>query len=141
MTLTLDMARQIVSAARAEAERLSVNGVMAVVDNGAHLVAFERMDGAWIGSIQIAIDKAYTAKAFDMPTTRLGEVAQAGGPVFGIHNSNGGRVIIFRGGIPIEIDGQIVGAIGVSGGVENQDVDIAEAGLATLGEASSSLPK
>lgn len=129
MLLTLEQAEHIISSARREAERLGVKAVIAVVDHGTNLIALARMDGAWIGSIQIAIDKAYTARAFDMPTAKLAEVAGAGGPAFGLHTTNSGRVTILGGGYPIIMDGEIVGAIGVSGGVDDQDTKIAKAGL------------
>ena len=101
---------------------------IAVVDEGNNLVAFHRMDGAWLGSIDIAQGKAYTARAFNMSTKDLAPLCQSGKPLFGIHASNGGRLIIFAGGIPLERGGEVVGAIGVSGGSVEQDQTVAEAG-------------
>jgi uncharacterized protein GlcG (DUF336 family) len=101
---------------------------IAVVDEGNNLVAFQRMDGAWLGSIDIAQGKAYTARAFNMSTKELGPLCQPGEPLFGIHASNDGRLIIFAGGIPLERGGAVVGAIGVSGGSVEQDQEVAEAG-------------
>jgi uncharacterized protein GlcG (DUF336 family) len=101
---------------------------IAVVDDGNNLVAFERMDGAWLGSIDIAQGKAYTARAFNMSTKDLAPLCQSGQPLFGIHASNDGRLIIFPGGIPLQKDGEVVGAIGVSGGAVEQDHVVAEAG-------------
>jgi uncharacterized protein GlcG (DUF336 family) len=101
---------------------------IAVVDAGNNLVAFERMDGAWLGSIDIAQGKAYTARAFNMATKDLAPLCQPGSPLFGIHASNHGRLIIFPGGIPLERGGEVVGAIGVSGGAVDQDQAVAEAG-------------
>jgi len=101
---------------------------IAVVDDGNNLVAFERMDGAWLGSIDIAQGKAYTARAFNMSTKDLTPLCQSGQPLFGIHASNDGRLVIFPGGIPLQKDGEVVGAIGVSGGAVEQDHVVAEAG-------------
>jgi uncharacterized protein GlcG (DUF336 family) len=100
-----------------------------VVDAGANLVAFERMDGAWLGSIDIAQNKAFTARAFDIETNKLAELSQPKEQFFGIQNSNHGRVMIFAGGIPLKRDGVVVGAIGVSGGMGEQDQAVAEAGV------------
>jgi uncharacterized protein GlcG (DUF336 family) len=93
-------------------------------------MAFMRMDGAWLGSIDIAINKAFTARAFDITTLELGRNSQPGEQFFGIHASYHGRVMIFAGGIPIRVNGQIVGAVGVSGGSGAQDQAVAEAGVA-----------
>jgi uncharacterized protein GlcG (DUF336 family) len=95
-----------------------------------YLTAFARMDGAWLGSIDIAVNKAFTAKAFDISTLELGRNSQPGDQFFGIHVSNHARVMIFAGGIPIKMNGQIVGAVGVSGGSGEQDQAVAEAVVA-----------
>jgi uncharacterized protein GlcG (DUF336 family) len=87
-----------------------------------------RMDGAWVGSIDISINKAFTARAFDISTKDLAKQAQPGGQFYGIHVSNKGRVMIFAGGVPLKRNGQVVGAIGVSGGSGEQDQAVAEAG-------------
>jgi uncharacterized protein GlcG (DUF336 family) len=102
---------------------------IAVVDAGTNLQAFARMDGAWLGSIYIAINKAFTAKAFDISTLELDKNSQPGDQFFGIHVSNHTRVMIFAGGIPIKENGQVVGAIGVSGGSGEQDQTVAEAAV------------
>jgi uncharacterized protein GlcG (DUF336 family) len=92
-----------------------------------------RMDGAWIGSIDISINKAFTSRAFDISTKDLAEPSQPGGQFYGIHVSNGGRIRIFAGGIPLGGDGGgVVGAIGVSGGSGEQDQEVAEAGAAAF---------
>ena len=130
--ISLEEARHIISAATAKANELKVLMNIAVVDEGANLVAFERMDGAWIGSIDIAQKKAFTARAFDLDTKSLGENSQSGDQFFGIHVSNGGKIMIFAGGIPIKRDGQVVGAIGVSGSSGKDDHAVAEAGAAAL---------
>lgn len=127
--IALDEATRIVAAARAKAEEIGVMMNIAVLDEGGDLVAFARMDGAWRGSIDIAINKAYTARAFDLTTEALGKMAQPEQPLFGIHASNDLRIIIFGGGIPLQRGTRIVGAIGVSGGAVDQDVKVAEAGV------------
>ena len=94
---------------------------IAVADGGGNLVSHVRMDGAWIGSIDISINKAFTSRAFDISTKDLATHSQSGGQFFGIHVSNGGRIMIFAGGIPLKKDGKVVGAIGVSGGSGDED--------------------
>ena len=126
--VTLDAARHVIDVARRAAEAIGVPMNIAVVDDGNNLVAFERMDGAWLGSIDIAQGKAYTARAFNMSTKDLTPLCQSGQPLFGIHASNDGRLVIFPGGIPLQKDGEVVGAIGVSGGAVEQDHVVAEAG-------------
>ena len=130
--VTLAVAHDIIASARREAEAIGVAMNIAVVDEGNNLVAFERMDGAWLGSIDIAQGKAYTARAFDMPTKDLAPLAAPGSPLFGIQASNGGRLVIFAGGIPLERGGEVVGAVGVSGGSVEQDQAVAEAGAAAF---------
>jgi uncharacterized protein GlcG (DUF336 family) len=132
MQLTLDVAQAVVEAARQRADEIGVPMNIAVVDEGSNLVAFARMDGAWLGSIDIAQNKAYTARAFDMATKDLAPLAQPGAPLYGIEASNQGRLIVFAGGIPIELDGRVVGAIGVSGGSVDEDHDVAEAGVSAF---------
>jgi uncharacterized protein GlcG (DUF336 family) len=96
-------------------------------------VAFVRQDGALIGSIDLAIDKAMTARIFDRATSDLASLAQSGKPLFGIQESNAGKVVIFGGGIPVVFDGSIVGAVGASAGTVEQDIAVAEAAIAALG--------
>jgi uncharacterized protein GlcG (DUF336 family) len=126
--IALDAALHVVESARRQAEAICVAMNIAVVDEGNNLVAFQRMDGAWLGSIDIAQGKAYTARAFNMSTKDLAPLCQPGNPLFGIHASNDGRLIVFPGGIPLEHDGDVVGAIGVSGGAVEQDHVVAQAG-------------
>ena len=128
--LTMDKAQLIIEAAIDKAKTVGQPMNIAVVDAGANLVAFMRMDGAWLGSIDIAINKAFTAKAFDISTLELGRNSQPGDQFFGIHVSNHGRVMIFAGGMPIKVNGQIAGAVGVSGGSGEQDHAVAEAAVA-----------
>ena len=130
--ITLEQAQQVVDAARRKASDEGLNMNIAIVDAGDNLTAFARMDGAWLGSIGIALDKAHSARAFDMPTQQLATMSQPGQPLFGIHTLNQGRIVIFAGGIPLHRGEQIVGAIGVSGGTPDQDHMVAEAGVAAL---------
>ena len=132
--VTLDEARKVIRAGQEKAADIGVPMNIAVVDAGANLVAFERMEGAWIGSIDIAINKAFTSRAFDIETKALAENSQSGKQFFGIHASNHGRVMIFAGGIPLKRGGQVVGAVGVSGGLGEQDQAVAEAAAKALGK-------
>ena len=129
-TVTLTAAAQAIAAAQTKAAEIDVAMNIAIADAGGNLVAFARMDNAWLGSIDIAQNKAYTARAFDMPTKDLAPLAQPGQSLYGIEASNQGRLIVFAGGIPLTWDGRIVGAIGVSGGTVEQDQEVAEAGAA-----------
>jgi uncharacterized protein GlcG (DUF336 family) len=105
---------------------------IAVADEGGNIVAHIRMDNGWIGSIDIALKKAYTSRAFEIETKELAKHAQSGGQFFGVHASNDGKIMIFAGGIPLKRDGKVVGAIGVSGGSGDQDQAVAAAGAATF---------
>src|ERR1700752_4967491 len=111
--MTMEKAQKIIEAGILKAKQVGQPMNIAVVDVGSNLTAFVRMDGAWLGSIDIAINKAFTAKAFDISTAELGSNSQPGQQFFGINASNHGRVMIFAGGIPIRVNGQIVGAVGV----------------------------
>ena len=126
--ITLNDARRVIAAAEAKAAELGQPSNIAVVDAGGNLVAHVRMDGAWMGSIDISINKAWTARAFDISTQELSALAQPGKDFYGIHASNQGKVMIFAGGIPLKQGETVVGAIGVSGGTGKQDQAVAEAG-------------
>src|ERR1700742_898094 len=130
--VTLDAAMRVVEAARGKAEEIGVPMGIAVVDAGNNLTAFARMDGAWVGSIDIAQNKPYTARAFDMSTKTLAPLAQPNEPLYGIEASNDGNLIVFAGGIPLTDGDAVVGAIGVSGGSVEQDHEVAEAGVAAF---------
>ena len=126
--ISLEQAKAVVKAALAKAEAIGTKMDIAVVDAGANLKAFARMDGAWIGSIDISMKKARTARCFDMPTGEIGKLSQPGGPLFNIEHSNDG-LITFPGGVPIKTsDGTVIGAIGVSGSTVEDDHAVAEAG-------------
>lgn len=126
--ITLEDARRIIAAAETKAKEIGQPMNIAVADAGGNLVAHVRMDNAWIGSVDISIKKAWTSRAFDITTKDLAENSQSGDQFFGIHASNNGKVMIFAGGVPLKKDGQVVGAIGVSGGSGEQDHAVAEAG-------------
>ena len=128
MNMTLAHAEKAIAAAKQKAGEIDTKMNIAIVDAGANLVAFSRMDGAWLGSVDIAIKKAKTARFFDMNTGVLGELSQPGGSLYNIEHSNHG-LITFPGGIPIKNkEGEIIGAIGVSGSSVENDHAVAEAG-------------
>ena len=130
--LTLEQAERIVAAAKKKAAEINTKMDIAVVDAGGNLKAFARMDGAWLGSVDIAQRKARTARWFDMDTGVIGTLSQPGGPLFGIEHSNGG-LITFPGGVPLKnAKGEVVGAIGVSGSTVENDHTVATAGAAAL---------
>ncbi len=131
-SISLPEARAIIAAATLKAEEIGQPMNIAVVCAGGHLLAFERMPGAWLGSVDIAIKKAWTSRAFDIETGTLGTLSQSGDQFFGIHASNDGKVMIFAGGLPLKADCKVVGAIGVSGGLGAQDQAVAEAGATAL---------
>ena len=130
--ITLEQAYKIVKAAYDKALEMDVKMNIAVVDSGANLKAFVRMDGAWLGSIDISIKKAKTARFFDMPTGEIGKLSQPGGSLYNIEHSNDG-LISFPGGIPLKNSGgEVIGAIGVSGSTVEDDHAVAEAGATAL---------
>lgn len=131
MDITLEQAEKMVAAAKAKAVELDLKMNIAIVDAGANLKAFGRMDNAWLGSIDISIKKAKTARFFDFPTGVIGSLSQPGGSLFGIEHSNGG-LISFPGGLPIKVGDVVIGGIGVSGSTVENDNTVAEAGLAAL---------
>src|SRR5579862_1845217 len=130
--VTLAEARRVIAAAEKKAQEIGQPMNIAVADEGGNLVSHVRMDGAWMGSIDISINKAFTSRAFDIATRDLAGHSQSGGQFFGIHASNHGRIMIFAGGIPLKERGKVVGAIGVSGGSGDQDHAVAEAGAAAV---------
>lgn len=132
MSIKLEQAEKLIQAAKQKAKSIDAKMNIAIVDAGANLVAFARMDGAWLGSLDISIKKAKTARFFDMNTGIIGELSQPGGSLYNIEHSNGG-LITFPGGIPIKnAAGDVIGAIGVSGSSVENDHAVAEAGVAAL---------
>ena len=132
MNITLEQAEKLIAAAKEKAVSLDTKMNIAVVDSGANLVAFARMDGAWLGSLDISIKKAKTARFFDMNSGEIGKLSQPGGALYNIEHSNGG-LISFPGGVLVkDANGEIIGAIGVSGSSVENDHAVAEAGANAL---------
>lgn len=132
MNLTLEQAQTVLKAALDQATTLNLKMNIAVVDEGANLKAFARMDGAWLGSVDISMKKAKTARFFDMNTGELGKLSQPGGPLYNIEHSNNG-LITFPGGIPLTAPGgEVIGAIGVSGSTVENDHTVALAGAEAI---------
>lgn len=129
--ISLDQAHAVLAAAVAKAVETKTKMDIAVVDAGGNLKAFARMDGAWLGSIDISIKKAKTARYFDFNTGDIGKLSQPGGPLYQIEVSNGG-LITFPGGVPIKIGDTVIGAIGVSGSTVENDHTVAAAGAAAI---------
>jgi uncharacterized protein GlcG (DUF336 family) len=130
-SLTLAEARNLIAAGEKKAAELGIPYNIAVVDAGGNLIAHARMDGAWLGSIDISIHKAWTARAFDMATDDLAKMAQSGKPLFGIQNTNHEKVVIFGGGAPVKEGDVVIGAVGASGGTVDQDLKVAEAAVSS----------
>lgn len=132
MNITLEQAQAAVKASVEKAKKLDLKMNIAVVDAGANLMAFARMEGAWLGSIDISIKKAKTARFFDMETKELGKLSQPGEPLYGIEVTNGG-LVSFAGGIPIkDHNGVVIGAVGCSGSTVDNDAKVAQAGVDTF---------
>jgi uncharacterized protein GlcG (DUF336 family) len=132
LSLTLADARQLIAAGEKMALEIGIPYNLAVVDSGGNLITHVRMDGAWLGSIDISIHKAFTARAFDMATENLAKMAQSGKPLFGINSTNHERIVIFAGGIPVKSGETVIGAVGASGGTVEQDQKVAEAAIAAF---------
>ena len=130
--VSLADARRVIAAAEKKAADIGQPMNIAVADEGGNIVSHVRMDGAWLGSIDISQKKAYTSRAFDIATKDLAGHSQPGQQFYGIHASNNGKIMIFAGGIPLKKGGKVVGAIGVSGGSGDQDHAVAEAGAAAF---------
>ena len=133
MHIDLKNAEKAIAAAQAEAVRLNTKMCIAIVDSGANLKAFLRMDDAWVGSVDVAMKKAKTACFFTMGSGEIGKLSQPGGPLYGIEHSNNG-LITFPGGLPVIDNGELIGAIGVSGSTVENDHKVAEAGVKVLGK-------
>ncbi|ELZ15303.1 hypothetical protein C477_18995 [Haloterrigena salina JCM 13891] len=136
-SVQLETAKEVIDAAEQRAEEIDNPMVIAVSNSEGNLIAQHRMDGAWLASIDISRNKAYTAAALDMPTHDLADPTRPGESLYGLQNTNQGKMVIFGGGYPLERDGDIVGAIGVSGGEVEQDMDVAESGVDRFDEHSS----
>lgn len=127
--VSLEMARKILNAMERAAAELGVPSVLTVTDAEGNLVAQRRMDNAWLPSVKISRNKAYTAAGFEMPTENLADVTTPGNSLWGLHVTDDNRIVVFGGGIPLEHDGTVVGAVGASGGQVSQDIQIAQAGV------------
>ena len=129
LSLDLADARRLIAAGEKKAVELGIPYNIAVVDAGGGLVAHVRMDNAWLGSVDIAINKAWTARAFDAATDDLAKLTQSGQQGFGLNTTNNSRVVIFGGGIPVKINGVVIGAIEASGGSVEEDIMVARAAV------------
>lgn len=127
--ITLELAKEMIAGAEEEAAKLGIFMVISVVDDGGNLVAIHRMDDAWLASIDISQNKAWTSAALKMPTATLADATVPAAELFGLNTTNNGRLVVFGGGIPLIMDGKVVGAIGVSGSAVPHDVQVAEAGV------------
>ena len=128
-SLDVEAARNLIEGARAKAAEIGVPICLAVTDDSANLIAFERMDGGKITSTTIAVDKAFTAAGAKKATHEYGEISQPGAPAYGIASAIGGRLMVVGGGLPVLADGDVVGAIGVSSGTPMQDREVTQAGI------------
>ena len=129
-SLTLADARAIIAAGEKKAQELGIPYNLAVVDAGGGLIAHVRMDGAWLGSVDISISKAWTSRAFDMTTEDVSGATQSGQSLFGLNTTNQGKVVIFGGGAPLKVGGTVVGAVGASGGSVENDIKVVNAAVA-----------
>ncbi len=127
--LSLEDARILIAGARDKAKEIGVPMCIAVTDESGQLIAFERMDGGKITSTIIAQDKAFTAAGAKRTTESYGEASQPGKPAYGINSALGGKLLVVAGGIPVIVDGDVVGAIGISSGTPAQDSECAQAGI------------
>ncbi|MFD2681786.1 GlcG/HbpS family heme-binding protein [Bacillus seohaeanensis] len=130
--LNLSLAKNMIEKAEKKAQEIGVPMVITILDDGGNLIASHRMDDALLVSVDISQNKAWTSVAFKMPTENLAEVGAPGGELFGVHTTNNGRVVLFGGGIPLRVSGEIIGGVGVSGGSVEQDIQVAEAAVAEI---------
>lgn len=128
-TIELDMAKEIIEAAEQKAEEIGVPSVITVANAEGNLIAQHRMDDAWLASVSISRNKAYTAAALQMPTHELEEVTKPEGPLYGLQTTDHEQIVIFGGGFPLEEDGEIIATIGSSGGDVDEDMEVARAGI------------
>lgn len=127
--LNLELAKKIIEGAEEEATSIDVQMVISVLDDGGNLIATHRMDDAWLASVDIAQNKAWTSVALKMPTSNLEEATVPKAELYGLNTTNQGRIVVFGGGIPLEDNGKVIGSVGVSGGAVSQDVQVAEAAV------------
>lgn len=127
--MTLDLAKELIAGAEKEAKSIGVSMVISVVDEGGNLVAVHRMDDAWLASIDIAQNKAWTSVALKMPSANLADATVPAAELYGLNTTNNGRLVVFGGGIPLVHDGKVIGAVGVSGSTVPHDIQVAEAAV------------
>jgi uncharacterized protein GlcG (DUF336 family) len=127
--VNLELAKELIAGAEKEADKIGVAMVITVVDEGGNLIAVHRMDDAWLASIDIAQNKAWTSVALKMPTSNLEEATVPNAELYGLNTTNQGRIVLFGGGIPLESEGKVVGAVGVSGSTVPHDVQVAQAAV------------
>ena len=127
--ITLETAKKLIDAAEREAANLGVAMVISVVDDGGNMVAVHRMDDAWLASVDIAQNKAWTSVALKMPTAGLAEATVPNAELYGLNTTNTGRIVVFGGGIPLMKDGKVVGAVGASGSSGEHDIKVSEAAV------------
>lgn len=132
--LTLDLAKKLIDGAEKEAKEINVQMVISVVDDGGNLIATHRMDDAWLASIEIAQNKAWTSVALKTSTGDLAEATVPKAELYGLNTTNQGKIVLFGGGIPLVKEGNVIGAVGVSGGAVAQDTQVAEAAVKVFGE-------
>lgn len=127
--VNLKVAKQLLDGAEKEAQKIGINMVITVLDDGGNLVATHRMDDAWLASVDIAHNKAWTSVALKMPTSNLAEATVPNAELYGVNTTNNGRIVVFGGGMPLEQDGKVVGAVGASGSSVENDVKVAQAAV------------
>ena len=125
--ITLDVAKKLIEGAENEAKQLGVAMVISIVDEGGNLIATHRMDDAWLASIEIAVNKAWTSVALKMPTENLASATVPQAELYGLNTTNNGRLVVFGGGIPLIKAGKVIGAVGVSGSTVPHDIQVAQA--------------
>ena len=135
-TISLDDAKELIEAAEDRADEMGLKMVITVANPDGNLVAQHRMDDAWLASVNISRNKAYTAAALQTPTHELTDPTQPGESLWGLQTTDESRIVVFGGGYPLEVDGDIVGTIGVSGGEVEQDMEVASAGVDRFEELS-----
>ena len=123
--ISLSLARKLIAKVEERASEMGVNAVVAVANNSGRTIAVECMDNSFLASFDIAVNKAFTCVALKMSTKKLSELAQPGASLYGIQFTNSGKIVIFGGGEPLEVGNSIIGAVGVSGGTEKQDTELA----------------
>lgn len=127
--INLEVAKQLIDGAEKEAQNLGVQMVISVVDEGGNLIAIHRMDDAWLASIDVSQNKAWTSVALKMPTSNLAEATVPNAELYGLNTTNNGRIVVFGGGFPLEKDGKVVGGVGVSGSSVDHDVQVSQAAV------------